>query len=227
MTDQLQHALVTLEEADADTVAEELGVEKDFVVQFNPTEYGLEKSNSYAEITIPGLDSPLLQFANGNSETLNFELLFDVTTDAEVEDVRERTRNLAGLARIVPSTHAPPRIRVAWGSLDFKAVVESVSEQFTLFSPDGKPLRSRLSLALKRYYPLAEQLKALKLQSADHSKSWEVRRGDRLDRIAAATYGDPARWRLIAEEPANREVLRDPRRLVPGTVLRLPPEPRP
>jgi len=227
MTDQLQRATISIEEDDAAGVAAELGVPKEFEVQFNPTEYGLEKSNSYAEITIPGLDSPLLQFANGNSESLNFELLFDVTTDDGVEDVRERTADLAKLARIVPSTHAPARIWVIWGSLDFKAVVESVSEQFTLFSPDGKPLRSRLSLALKRFYPLEEQLRALKLQSADHSRSWEVRRGDRLDRIAAVTYGDPGRWRLIAEEPANRAVLRDPRRLVPGTVLRLPPEPRP
>jgi nucleoid-associated protein YgaU len=227
MTDQLQRATIEIAEDDAAGVAAELGVPQEFEVQFNPTEYGLEKSNSYAEITIPGLDSPLLQFANGNSETLNFELLFDVTTDPDVEDVREVTGDFARLARIVPTTHAPARIRVVWGPLDFKAVVESVSEQFTLFAPAGTPLRSRLTLALKRFYPLEDQLKALKLQSADHSKSWEVRRGDRLDRIAAAAYGDPGRWRLIAEEPANRDVLRDPRRLVPGTVLRLPPEPRP
>src|SRR5678816_4399814 len=31
-------------------------------VQFNPTEYTLEKGAQLAEITIPGIDSPILQF---------------------------------------------------------------------------------------------------------------------------------------------------------------------
>lgn len=224
MTDQLQRISIEIAEEDAGAAAE-LGVPREFEVQFNPTEYGLEKANSFAEITIPGLDSPLLQFGNGNAETLNLELLFDVTDGDADGDVRNLTRNLTRLARIVPTTHAPARIKLIWGGLDFKAVVESVSEQFTLFAPSGTPLRARVTLTLKRHRSLKEQLQELKLQSADHTKTWQVRRGDRLDGIAAAAYGDPARWRLIADDPANREVLRDPRRLEPGTVLRLPPLP--
>jgi nucleoid-associated protein YgaU len=43
--------------------------------------------------------------------------------------------------------------------------------------------------------------------------------GERLDEIAAKTYGDPALWRLVA----SFNNLDDPSSVPPGTVLQLPP----
>ncbi len=34
-------------------------------LRFNPTEYQLSKANTFAEITIPGLESPPLQYVRG------------------------------------------------------------------------------------------------------------------------------------------------------------------
>ena len=65
-----------------------------FEVQFNPTEYSLSTGNQFAEIAIPGLDSPVLQFVRGNSETMTLELFFDTTDDgtgAKVESVTKKT----------------------------------------------------------------------------------------------------------------------------------------
>src|SRR3954451_24043483 len=61
--------------------ADELGrdLPETFEVQFNPTEYTLEKSVQLAEIAIPGLDSPLLQFVRGQNERLTLDLFFDTT----------------------------------------------------------------------------------------------------------------------------------------------------
>ena len=44
---------------------------------FNPTEFTVEKSNQFAEINIPGLDSSLFQFVRGGARTLTMDLLFD------------------------------------------------------------------------------------------------------------------------------------------------------
>jgi len=55
-------------------------------VMFNPPEYQLQKANQFADITIPGLGSSLLQFVTGNAQTLTMELFFD-TTDTGL-DVR-------------------------------------------------------------------------------------------------------------------------------------------
>ena len=38
--------------------------------RFNPTEYQLQKGNNFAEIGIPGLESPPIQFVRGSAEKL-------------------------------------------------------------------------------------------------------------------------------------------------------------
>ena len=43
--------------------------------RFDPTEYQLQKSNTFSEIAIPGLESPPIQFVRGDSEKLTVELL--------------------------------------------------------------------------------------------------------------------------------------------------------
>lgn len=202
--------------------AKSAGLPVSFTAQFNPTEYGLEKSSTFAEIAIPGLEEPLLQFVHGNSQRASLELLLDATKSTDAVDVAAVARDLQRLSRILPERHAPPRLKVIWGSsLALKAVAESVQCRFTLFSEDGNPLRARVTLALRSYRTLAEQLRELNLQSPDHSKTHRVRAGDTLALIAYEAYGDPALWREVAA--ANPEAAADPRRLVPGSVLTLRP----
>ena len=192
-------------------------------VQFNPTEYTLNKGAQIAEIAIPGLDSPILQFVRGQNERLTLELFFDTTgsgMDATAEDVRDKTDLVYQLVKIQPATHAPPLIWFVWGSLSFDAVVESVQQRFTLFNPQGVPLRATLSVTFREYKTLEEQLAELRPESADHSKRRVVRRGDTLSLIAGEVYGDPAEWRRIAD--ANPQIS-NPRRPAPGTELQIPP----
>jgi phage tail protein X len=190
--------------------------------QFNPTEYSIEKGASFAEIPIPGIEEPLLQFIHGNSQRLNLELLLDGSMPEDAVDVAAVANDLQRLAHILPERHAPPRLKVIWGNnIALKAIAESVQCRYTLFSENGKALRARVTLALRSYRTLGEQLRALNLQSPDHSKNHRVRAGDTLALIAYEAYGDPALWRTIAE--ANPELTANPRQLVPGSILQLPP----
>jgi nucleoid-associated protein YgaU len=192
-------------------------------VQFNPPEYTLDKGAQIAEIAIPGIDSPILQFIRGQNEKLTLELFYDTTELGMAElalDVRLLTRPIYELVKIQPKTHAPPRIRFVWGlGLSFKAIVETVQQRFTLFNPLGIPLRATLSVTFREYKTLEDQLAELNLQSADHTKWRTIERGDTLNRIAQEEYGDPREWRRIAD--AND--IAEPRRMVPGTVLVIPP----
>jgi nucleoid-associated protein YgaU len=191
-------------------------------VQFNPGEYSLDKKVQIAEVAIPGLDSPIQQFVRGQTERLTLDLFFDATDGGLGEtskDVRDQTDPIYRLAKLQSSTHAPPRVRVTWGQgLSFKAIVESVTQKFTLFNPLGIPLRATLSVAFREYKTLEEQIAALNLQSSDHTKSRVVRRGDTLSRIAAEEYNESTAWRAIAD--ANG--LDDPTALVPGSTLIIP-----
>jgi nucleoid-associated protein YgaU len=194
-------------------------------VQFNPPEYTIGKAAQIAEIAIPGIDAPILQFVRGQTRTLALELFFDTTrigaSEAKALDVRRLTEPVAQLVRIQPKTHAPPRITFIWGlGLSFRAIVDNVQQKFTLFNPAGIPVRATLGVSFKEYKTLEEQLQELNLQSADHSKMRVVRRRDTLARIAFEEYGDASLWRLIADE--NREQLTDLRRLQPGMRLKVP-----
>lgn len=196
-------------------------------VQFNPPEYTLAKAAQIAEIAIPGIDQPVLQFVRGQTQTLALELFFDTTrqgsTETKVVDVRTLTGPVAQLGRIQPNTHAPPRIRFVWGlGLSFRAIVDSVQQKFTLFNPAGIPVRATLTVSFKEYKTLEEQLKELNLQSSDHTKVRMIKRGDTLSRIAFEEYGDASLWRFIADHERNRNVLGDLRRLTPGTEIAVP-----
>jgi hypothetical protein len=248
-------------------------------VQYNPTELNFEKSVQFAEVTIPGLDSPLQQYVRGQAEKLTVELFFD-TTDFGMGDgatsVTWETDKIYQLTKIHPELHAPPICTFFWnesfpgssigkgasttgaaaadtrnattqiadapgggagaatqaaagsgaGSTPlgnqrrngFKCVVESVRQKFTLFSPEGVPLRATLTVTMREYLTLAELLGQANLASPDRTHAHVVTQGETLSAIANLYYGKSATWRPIADE----NDIEDPRRLRPGTPLTVP-----
>ncbi len=186
-------------------------------VLFNPTEYTLDRSATYAEQNLLGLSTPVMQFVSGAAETLSMELFFD--TYEQGTDVRAETDRIDDLLLVDGDTHAPPQLLVAWSSLQFRCVLESASKRFTLFLPSGMPVRARMNVTFKQYEsPRWEQL-ARPRGSPDRSKLRRVTEGETLPLIAAREYGDPSHWRTIAA--AND--IDDPRSLQPGVELVVPP----
>src|ERR1700726_586179 len=89
----------------------------DIVAMFNPEKLTVNKGVQIAEIGVPGLDSPVLQFVRGQNEKITFELFFDTTDFGMVDpvkDVREETGKIYSLLKIDPETHAPPRCKLMW-----------------------------------------------------------------------------------------------------------------
>jgi hypothetical protein len=187
-----------------------------FSVMFNPEEYSLNKDNNFASQAIPGLTSPLLQFVHGNLRTLDMELFFD--TFETKQDVRDETQKVVDLLKIDSDLHAPPVLRVTWGSLDFRCVLAKVNQKFIKFFENGRPARARLNVTFNEYLDAATQASEANLQTADFSKHHAVTEGDTLSSIAATYYEDAAKWRPIAL--ANDIV--DPRSITPGQELQIP-----
>ena len=154
----------------------------------------------------------------GDCEKLTVELLAD--TSDTLEDVRKVYVNKVRNLLKIRSELARPADRGfhLGATANFRGVVESLNVTYVLFSPEGVPLRAKLSLALKEYRPVEIQLKDSPKTSPDLEKTWVVRRGDKLSSIASAVYRDAGEWRAIAK--ANQ--ILDPRTLAPGQVLTLP-----
>lgn len=191
-----------------------------FEVLFNPEEYTLSKDNNFASHNVPGLSSPILQFVHGNLRTLTMELFFDTTDDAR--DVREETEKVVDLAAIDSELHAPPPLRISWGSLLFEGVLTSVNQTFTRFLPDGRPVRARLDVSFSELIDPEREAKEVNRQTADFSKLHVVADGETLSGLAARYYENPAMWRAIALENG----IDTPREaLFVGRRLAIPPLP--
>ncbi len=201
---------------------------------FNPERYTVSKSLQLAEVAIPGLDAPVVQYVRGQNEKISMELFFD-TTDrgmvAPVVDVRTRTAQVYQLLKVDGNLHAPPRVQLAWGtsgqltsygaSISPWLVLESLSEEFNVFSPQGVPLRAKLTVSFREAWRIDQQLQVTPRHSSDRTTLHRVVRRETLCQIAYEHYNDPTQWRLIAD--ANS--LDNPRLLTPGEVLVIPPNP--
>ena len=185
-------------------------------VMFNPEEYTLSKEINYARIGVPGLNSPVLQFVHGNLQTLEMELFLD-TYEAHT-DVRLKTKQIADLLTIDPTTHAPPVLLFTWSSLSFVCVLGKITQRFVMFDPDGTPVRARLQVTFNEFADPVLQAMAQKNETADYTKLHVVSEGETLDLIAARHYDNPQVWRPIALVNG----LDDPRALAVGQSLVIP-----
>jgi hypothetical protein len=202
-------------------------------VQYNPTEFSFTKAVTYAEIGIPGLDMPVQQFVRGNAESVVVDLYFDTTEfgmsdEATVKPVTLITDQFYQLIRVDPRIKAPPVCLFSWSDTGFpgsnlrlgetqlrehgfRCLVESVTQKFTLFSPQGVPLRATLSVKLREYQTLTD------LVAATESEVTLIEDNVTLDQVADRAFNDPTKWREIA---AFNDV-DDPLSLQPGDLLRL------
>jgi hypothetical protein len=114
----------------------------------------------------------------------------------------------------------PPFCTFHWGDFhSFKAIIQSLSIRFTYFAGNGTPLRAKAQVSFKQFEDEDAYGPQNPTSGTPHPHLvHQVSVGETLDRIAAAKYGDPSRWRLLAE--ANGVV--DPFELRPGTTLMIP-----
>ncbi len=145
--------------------------------------------------------------------------------NASAVSVTEYTDRIRELTRIDTNLKRPPRCRLVWGKnfdgtgLIIEGYLKELSERFTLFLPDGTPVRAILTCTFEEYQPQINSSRENPGSSAlDDDPTHIVRRGETLSTIAYQEYNDPSLWRAIAK--ANKIV--NPRSLHPGQVLTIP-----
>ncbi len=185
-------------------------------VMFNPTDYGIDRGANYAELDVPGLKTPILQFVRGEAQTLSLTLFLD-GSDAR-KPVKDALKALRQFVCINGELHSPPVCLFEWGDVRFQGVVTSLKEKFSLFDSDGKVVRATVTLSLKSYEAVEVQIRDMKRESPDRTRVRSVRDGDTLAELANEAYGEPRLWRVLATE---NDIDR-PRFLTAGLTLRIP-----
>lgn len=197
------------------------------MVLFNPEEYTVSRDVNYAQMAVPGLEAPILQFVHGNARTLDMELLVDTLEEHQEngrvlntagEDVRHLTDKLTNLMNVDASTHAPPILVFAWGEVSFTCLLSRATARFILFKPDGTPVRARITVTFTEYRNADTEAREVKRETADYTKRYTVGQGETLSGIAGRLYRNPQMWRPIAL--LNR--IDNPRVLETGMQLLIP-----
>lgn len=212
---------------------------------FNPNELRYSRSVTWREQRKAdigsGSDYTLQVFSGIEPERLTVELFYDTyephqdgLTSSHVRSallpanplagptaasVKPHIDALAKLAQNDRELHCPPHCLLMWGTFEvFRGVLTSLSYSYTMFMPDGTPVRARATCDFLESESRELARRRNELHSADVDKVRVVRLGESLHTIAAQEYEDPARWRELAR--ANGII--NPRAVMPGTRLVIP-----
>jgi hypothetical protein len=198
---------------------------------FNPTELTITKANTWNAEAKKGTSFSKPAFGGGNPREMSVNLLLDESLGKR-GSVKEMANELLKMMDVPSGTGggnakaAPPHVTFKWGDVpSFKAACTSLTITFQLFDQTGSPIRADVKLALKQVEPAPTSSSNSTSRPTNPTTRSDgglgvhvVRDGDSLHSIAHRNYGDPARWRLIAE--ANG--IDNPMRLRRGTALDLP-----
>ena len=186
--------------------------------QFNPNDFSVSQSANWE----PGGSATVSEYKGAQAQSMSVKMFLDAT-DRDDGDVVAEVEAL--FATCVPTAASisknkplPPRVKFGWDRVHFEGYVKDVSVDYELFQPDGRPIRAMCTVALQEVErPPAGQNPTSGTRTVH--RTVEVVVGDTLPALAYKEYGDPARWRAIAE----LNDIDDPLRLRPGTHLLVPP----
>jgi nucleoid-associated protein YgaU len=205
------------------------GGEPELKCWFNPREYSITKTNRWDVKEVVGQALPVAQFAGGQPRKLSLDLLFDATDSTR--DVRAVTDQLFRVMEVKTSLASgdsknsgrPPMVTFSWGAIvSFKAVIDSLTVQYTLFDQTGNPLRAQVKLSLIQADRAEDASAQNPTTRGEVFSTHVVRDGDSLPSVAYQAYGDPTAWRTIEEATG----IDDPLRLPRGRILTVPRKPR-
>jgi hypothetical protein len=199
-------------------------------VYINPEKYTHTYRICYNDVQAQGSNGGSPDFNKILSDTVTFELVFDGTgvVPSPVPGVVPFTENgIAGqidaFKKLVfnyrGNIHSTPYLQLTWGTLVFRCRLSQLDITYTLFKPDGTPLRARANVTFFGYTDEAQLERMANESSPDLTHLVTVKAGDTLPLLCYRIYGSSVYYPQVA---AVNE-LTDFRRLVVGSRLLFPP----
>jgi len=122
--------------------------------------------------------------------------------------------------KLSPKIHRPKFLLIIWGSeIRFRGVLSNLDINYTLFNPDGTPIRAKLSCTFVDYKTREQRIAEDKPNSPDLTHYRKVKAGDKLHQMTYRIYNDTKY--ILQVSKVNR--LTSFRELATGTELYFPP----
>lgn len=200
------------------------GTQSQVVFQFNPKEYSIQKTASWESKPARSAEQTAVpDFKGAEPASMTLEVFLDAT-DSGASDITKDIETLMSCCgplkeTVDKNTPSPPFVLFGWGkTAAFTAFVKQVSVRYSMFKPDGAPLRATVSLTLQEI-PSDKSRQNPTSGGVAARRAYTVVTGDSLPSVSFREYGKPGLWRALAEVNA----IDDPMRLPAGTRLLVPP----
>lgn len=196
----------------------------------NPEKYTRTYTICYNDRTAQGSPGGSPDFNRIPSEKIKLELVFDGTgvIPTPLPGILPFTgdgiaEQVAAFRKLVfdfdGRIHSPKYLTLTWGTLSFDCRLSELSLTYTLFKPDGTPLRARGDATFLEFASDKARAKEANMSSPDMTHVLTVIAGDTLPLMCWRVYGSPEHYPWVAR--VNR--LTDFRDLRVGTQLVFPP----
>jgi len=163
-----------------------------FVAMFNPEQWSNKDEFKYHDPQEPGSPEAPQRFHYVSPKELAFELVFDGTgASGEKKEVTAELQSLSRTVGFNGKEHRPNKLFIIWGYFIFQGVVESMETTYTLFRPNGTPLRAKVQLKFRHDTDPVTRVLDANLQSADLTHSRIVLEGQKLDQLCQEIYESP------------------------------------
>jgi nucleoid-associated protein YgaU len=211
-----------------------------FELPINPEQFSQAFKVEYDLQQTPGSKGHDPKFKFSRPEELKLDFTFDGTgvvpignQNARADQPRQFYKDLVGQVQAFLNivytmdgkTHKPNFLRLLWGDFPFgnkegfNCILKDLQINYTLFSPDGKPLRAKLSATFVNFIEQVRRVQEEGKKSPDVTHLRKVKAGDTLPLMSYEVYGDPTYYLQVATVNG----LVNFRRLATNADLRFPP----
>ena len=195
------------------------GTEMDIPV--NPSNYKRNVSIEYNEEQEQGTQGNNPSYSRTPPEEMQFDFVFDNTgvlpgsrkVDVQIAAFKELAYSVDG------DIHRPNFLKILWGSLSFNCILKALTINYTLFKPDGTPVRAMLNTTFLNV--VEEERRAVEQgnNSPDLTHIRYSKEGDTLALLTYNIYKDASLFPQVAKFNGFTNL----RKLKPNTRIVFPP----
>ena len=119
--------------------------------QFNPEQFGHERSAQYSEAVAPGMSYPLTQWVAGGARLFSVELFFwDKPHEGVIEDFWGFIEMLLPPEESDPYFERPPMFLFVYGDFIKHCVLEQAGVNVEEYDVDGNMTQARITLSCRQ-----------------------------------------------------------------------------
>lgn len=171
-----------------------------YVVMFNPENFNERTDFNYSCEQAQGHPGGELKFDIVQQSEIQFEFLIDGTgASGDKREVLAEIELFRVSTGFNGDRHMPNYLVLIWGTFVFYGFLKSLDIQYTLFRPNGTPLRAKLRCSFKASTTNILRLLSMGLLSPDLTHEHPVKQGDRLDNLSQRYYENTRHHIDIAE----------------------------